>query len=233
MLKKGNFCSKGCATSFRQKAHDPNFFDKLNICETYYLIGLIASDGNLSKDYSRITIGLTDEELIHKIYPYFSDIKKRKVYVSQKDSYKEFYTIISTNEDAILEINKMGIIPNKSVNLELSDKIAFSDYFWSFVRGYFDGDGCIYLCSKYRNKNYYAISITSGSYNFLKKLQLVFENFNIHSTLSRDKRKIKNSCYYLKIYKQDDVKLFYKLIYSDKSQFFLKRKREIFDNNIV
>lgn len=234
-IKKCVFCSKGCATSYRQKSHDPDFFSTLDISDIFYLCGLIASDGNISKDYSRITLGLTDDELIHKIYPFFSDIKKRKVYISQKGKYKKFYTIISSNKDSILKLRKLGITPNKSNTLVFVDELSSSKYVWSFIRGYFDGDGCAYLCSQFKKIKYYAVSFTSGSLIFLEKLQLVLKNFGIHSTLSIDRRTKdkKDACYYLKIYKQDDVKLFYNYIYSDKSQFFLKRKKEIFDNNIV
>lgn len=71
---------------------------------------------------------------------------------------------------------KIGLTPNKSLTIgavKIPDK-----YFFDFVRGLFDGDGCIYgYCdSRWENSYMFYVGFTSGSLVFLEWLQKVICN---------------------------------------------------------
>lgn len=70
ILKGIKCCCKGCATSFRQKAHDPDIFLIENDDLLYYLLGLIFTDGNLDKYEKRVTLTLTQNIIAFKEYIY-------------------------------------------------------------------------------------------------------------------------------------------------------------------
>ena len=230
ILKKNSFCSKGCATSFRQKANDPNFMNFENEFK-YYVIGFIFADGNLNKEETRITIRSSDLDLINIIYNDFCDKQKRIIYKEEYNSpnQRTSYAVINSNPDVIKSLKEIGLFSCKSYTMKFP-KIP-NEYIGPFIRGYFDGDGCVYISNKHNDKNYYAVSFTSGSKEFLEELQQTLLKYDISSTLSCDSRANNNS-FLLKIYKQKDIKTFKVLIYEN-SQIYLKRKYDIFMNDIV
>ncbi len=47
---------------------------------------------------------------------------------------------------------KIGVLPRKSLTVGFPSRdVITDDLFWPFVRGYFDGDGCICTSSNHRN----------------------------------------------------------------------------------
>lgn len=59
------------------------------------------------------------------------------------------------------DLLKLGVTPRKSLTIIFPKILA--DYLSFFLRGYFDGDGCIYL----KNKRFPIVVFTSGSADFL------------------------------------------------------------------
>lgn len=227
LKRKFLFCSKGCATSFRQASHDPDCSKTLSGENLWYICGLITSDGNISEN--KITISLCDEELIKRIYPIFSDISKRKIYTYRppNPNHSTSYSIINTNSHFLEFLNHIGIFERKSKNIK---KIEIPKEFEShFIRGVFDGDGSVYISSIHKNTKYLGVSITSASNIFLEQIREILKSNNIDSNIIKDCRK---SCYYLKIYKKDHIKLFFNYIYKD-STIYLQRKYKFFCNEIV
>lgn len=223
--KRGfKFCCKGCAISFRQSFHDPDIFC-LSENILYYIVGFIWSDGNLSASYDKITISNNDNEIINKIKPLFCDVR-RKIYFCGKNA-----SIINTNKINISKLMNLGLVPNKSyiINYPPISENGNSH----FIRGIFDGDGCVYVSSVHKGKKYLNVSITSGSYLLLQGIQEVLKNQDIASNIYKDSR-INCNTYYLKIIKQESVRKFYYFIYKDNFGFFINCKQEIFlNNNIV
>lgn len=208
VYKKGQFCCKGCATSFRQKANDPNISKLKDKDLLYYILGLIWSDGNLNKEEDKISLTLKDLDLIESLYPIFSDINKRKIYKYKHKNKFMSYTLINTNCDFINFCKKKGLIPNKSFSIDVNN--IPKKYFYAFVRGVFDGDGSVYIQNRYKNFIYLGVTIVSANCSFLKKLTLDFEKNHIEYNIYLDSRK---SLYYLKIGKKQSIKNFYKYIY--------------------
>ena len=215
--KKNIFCSKGCATSFRQKAHDPNPENLNNKDLLFYILGLIWSDGNLSKEEDRISITLNDYDLIKKIFPYFSDTQKRKIY-----SYKKSNTIINSNIDFVNFCKNLNLIPNKSKTVTFPP--IPSKYYNSFIRGIFDGDGSVYIQNTYKEKKYIGVTILSANKNFLLEIQKILKNNKIENNIILDCRE---SVFCLKIYKQQSIMNFYNYIYSN-TDYYLQRKKDKF-----
>lgn len=223
-------CCKGCATSFRQKAHDPDIFLIENDDLLYYLLGLIFTDGNLDKYEKRITLTLTQKDIIEELYPYFCDTFKRKIYTYQPKfkNAKMVYTIINTNKKVISKLKEMSLTANNSLTKTFPN--IDRENIYSFIRGIFDADGCIFNSGFYKNKAYKKISITCGSEPFAKKIYEILKELSFEPTLCTDKRKSKknNTLYYICINKQKNITAFKEYIYNN-ANIYMKYKRQKFE----
>lgn len=216
--KEARFCSKSCAVRSRSVLDIniwENGFSHLNV----YILGLISSDGCIyySKRHKRdlLNITLKDYEMIKTLNHLMTPTKK--IYKNQG-----CYCVIYKNDNAINFIKSLGISYRKSLTLNFP-KIP-KEYLWDFIRGYFDGDGCIYK-SHNNGHDYMFISLTSASISILNTLKNILLEFDIHARINKDCRK---DTYYLRISRQKDVKKFGEYMYKD-ANLFLSRKRERFN----
>ena len=211
------------------------FFKINSIDIKYYLLGLLFTDGNLDKDCTRITLSLTDQDVISQLYPYFCDVKKRKIYKYKPKigNARQVYTIINTNEDSIYKLTKMGFLPANSTSKPFPKIDILS--FPSFLRGVFDGDGSVYISNRYKNINYLGVSITSGSKDFVYGLQKCLLPLGItpHIVIDSRRKEKNNKTYYLRLNSQKEIAKLFNLIYHE-PQILMKSKYNKFCNgNIV
>lgn len=94
-------------------------------------------------------------------------------------------------------------------------------YINSFIRGYFDGDGCITI----KNDNSIVVSICCNSKLFLENLQEKLQNNNIFSRILTEKRK-HNNLYVLYLKGRKNQLNFKNYIYNNYMR--LKRKYDKF-----
>lgn len=105
-----------------------------------------------------------------------------------------------------------NIVYAKAPNLDLER---------SFIRGLFDGDGCIYYAytsGVFTNKN---VSITSGSIDLILGVENFCKKYSIECVVR--KRVAVNEYYILNIEKFEDIIKFGRTIYNE-ADFYLKRK---------
>lgn len=225
------FCCKGCSVSYRQKAHDPDLFCMKNKDMLYYVLGLIFTDGNLDKTETKITLSLTQKDIIDAIYPYFCDITKRRIYQYQPKNCKNaniIYTIINTNKDTINTLKQMSLTSCNSTTKDFPD-IPF-EYMNSFLRGMFDGDGCVFTTHTYKSKKYKKVGFSCASLLFVNKFINFLKNLGFHPTVVLDSRRKNNAIktYYIFLNRQKEIKQFYKYIYSD-ACIYMQYKRQRFE----
>ena len=231
MVKGGEFCSKGCATSFRCAAHDPNIFQIQNKHILYYILGLIFTDGNVSKDNKKLTISLVDKDVIEKLAPYVIDTNKRKIYQTtpKLKNASTAYTLISTNVETIKQLKEFGVEANKTYTLEFPQ--IEDAYIYDFLRGVYDGDGCVYMSNK-NYGGYYSISFTSGSQQFANGLhdKLVALGYSPRIVIDSRRKELEHKTYYVKLNKQDEVKDFLQNLYLNAQSIMIKNKYDKYYN---
>lgn len=69
------------------------------------------------------------------------------------------------------DIVRLGGTTKKSLTIEFPD--IPNEYLHDFIRGYFDGDGCIYKGEEYDSGFAYGINFVCGSKKFIEKLNLI------------------------------------------------------------
>lgn len=224
------YCCKSCSIKDRHIEDIGLFRDDVEDYIKKYVLGLIITDGCLSKNGERIfiCISLKDFEMIEQI---------RDLVCPNKKVYKDGdnYQVKWRNENDVQYLNSIGIHERKTFDITLP---MFNCSMWHLIRGIFDGDGCVYYSTtldKNTNKKYtYAyISFTTASKDFADKLNEFLNQNNIESKIYMDKRSCgrKNETFYVKIFKKENVLLFRDFIYRDSGNWFLVRKHEKFYSN--
>ena len=201
--------------------------------EMAYVLGFFTADGNMIKNKRGahfIEFQITDLDLLEDIKEALGSNHKistrRKNILNKK--WKDAYRLQIGSKQIFNDLLKLGLTPNKSKTIDLPhipDK-----YFSHFVRGYFDGDGCI-SCGIYRrkdrkSKNYlFASHFTSGSKIFLESLLKRFRGIAI---IKGGFICEKNRGFDLSLSTNDTKKLF-GFMYDDiKNGLFLRRKYDKF-----
>lgn len=137
-------------TSNRELRHD--FFKNIETEIQAYLLGFIMSDGSVNEKRHTLTININkqDEEIFEffKIISPEAHIGKQKVYESiatvRGRSVKNNGSVrISISSKVLVDdLKQFGIVQNKTYN-ELHIPNINPELLRHFIRGYFDGDGCI------------------------------------------------------------------------------------------
>lgn len=239
--RDGRFCSKSCANSYNTTARripDNSIFENgFNIMNAY-ILGIIYADGCLTYDKHshrfKINISINDEELMKKIHFMMTPNKKLYEYKHKLGRVKT-YSIISSNENDIDFLRKIGLTERKS-NVIIFPELP-KELLPHFVRGYFDGDGSVYINKTSTNYKgvkksykYINVSITTGSKTFGLELANKLNEYNICAHVVEDSRTLHN-CLYVKIYENKSVNNFFEWIYKD-ADIYLERKHSIFVNMI-
>lgn len=120
-------------------------------------------------------------------------------------------------------LNNLGCTPRKSLTLKFPDKDIFKDssLIRHFIRGYFDGDGCLSYMKTNHSEVYNYVPICSmlGTFEFLLKVKELLDNIGIktHNILRED-----SNAYRLGL-SQNSSKLFINMLYNN-SNIYLDRK---------
>lgn len=187
-----------------------------------YILGLWLSDGWVTDDEICIKIHKDDIQLVEKIRDFFCPeipIKEIKNTISFRLSSKEL----------VSQFNSYGCVKNKTYSDMHIPNIP-KNLIRHFIRGYFDGDGTIFI-----DRKYYKSNICSVCKNFLKELQDILTENNIESRINIEKRSNKimktpqgksTNCkdmYRLYVSKQTEIIKFKDFMYRN-STIYLQRK---------
>ena len=210
--------------------------------EMAYVLGFLYADGNVvdaakSARTQYIKFSSKDKDILitikkilqsdHPIYyrsPHKILFKDGKTY----ESSELFYLRIGSRK-MFADLKKIGLVPNKSKIIRFPTTIP-NKYLGQFIRGYFDGDGCIHLKTTRGKKQRVIIKrfntiFTSGSRLFLERLNSVINKI---TKISKKKVYYNHRAYQLRYSTLDSIKLF-KFLYKDTPQdVYLKRKFKIF-----
>ncbi len=195
---------------------------KIEWCaELAYAIGLIATDGNLSKDGRHINFTSKDKQLADL----FMKCLNLKTKITMKGNgfvkEKKYYFVQFGDINFYRFLQKIGITPRKSKILS-SVKIP-AKYFFDFLRGNFDGDGTFYSYwdPRWRSSFMFYIVFISASKKYILWLQnKLFFRLGIEGHITKSGNDI---CYQLKYAKHESYKLLPKM-YCDGGDLCLTRK---------
>lgn len=204
-----------------KKDFNPNYFSDINSEVKAYLLGFIFADGSISKktlkysSYLSIHLSKKDESIlklfVKEIYPSKNILNLKSGTVK--------ITIYSNK--LVEDLIKLGVQYNKSYKEMRIPTGLSSELTRHFIRGFFDGDGCICSSSINAKKKQYVASIICTSNLFckdiIKNLDIPF-NYNI-----RKNKKGGLDIYRISFSGKKRLKLLYYFLYKDSSYFLIRK----------
>jgi hypothetical protein len=167
IIKKSNTQIRTLSQSSTKYSHNQDFFSIINTEEKAYFLGLLYADGNVTKKVLSISLQEKDKPILVKfkdVLNYTGPILSVKKLGNRQQQWK----LSITAPNLIQDLLPHGLYPNKGTTLTFPTTIS-ENLYHHFIRGYFDGDGCIYTNNI--NKDYLFSML--GPFDFLSKVQSI------------------------------------------------------------
>jgi len=200
-----------------------------------YILGFIVADGSVWKRKNRkdsyvMNITSKDREHLEEIQKAMSSQYKLGLKSSGSTDEKKYSYIQISNKEICKDLINLGVIPRKTYNglnpIKVSDR-----YFSDFVRGFFDGDGSVYIY-KVNKTLQIKVGFVSSSLSFITGFnQQLCENLNIstksvHQKIDKQGARMisYDICFYI-----DDCEKLAEFMYGNNPTLYLSRKRKVFE----
>lgn len=204
------------------------FFDDIVSEDRAYFLGLLYADGSNDCKNNRVLLKLQEQDKPH--------LEKLSSLIYENRPLRQTQVLYKYKGKEILKKSFCIVIDSKHISNRLSDlgcgqdksfKIRFPDYLnpelcRHFIRGYFDGDGCVSYGDKYRKVSF------CGNFEFLSSLKnYLLKEIKVKGYLSKLN---KNSNVYQLQYATFDSFLKLKNYFYEASSLYLERKFNKFIN---
>lgn len=192
-----------------------------------YAVGLLVTDGSLSKDGRHLELTSTDIEQLEN----FNKCLNLNVKITWKTGgfVKKKYPRIQFSDVKFYRwLLKIGLMPNKTKIIG-DIKIPYR-YFFDFLRGHFDGDGSTYSYWDPRWKSSFMIYLQflSASPKHIEWLKnKIFTFTGLDGSINNNR-----GCFKL-TYAKNAAKIIFDKIYSDKNCISLSRKKHKIEKALI
>ncbi len=209
------------------KTYNKDFF-KTWTSDMAYILGFMYADGNIvetKRGTHFVAVYSADEDILVGIKKCFESDHKLSKKVSKTGV---VYRIQIGSKEWFADLAMLGLFPNKTKRMQLPH--IPSEYFGSFVRGYFDGDGNVWAGFINRSRKtptrVLQAGFTSGSHEYLVSLRNVLQSMGIQGG-GLHASKVGN--YSRLILSTRDALKLYKIMYNAPHKLYLKRKKVVFE----
>lgn len=217
---------------YRLRKVDQDFFKRWTR-EMAYVLGYFAADGTMIRHKNGghfIEFHSTDKCLIEMTR--FAMKSTHRIGVrfpgKNKINHKVSYRLQIGSKEIFADLLALGFIQNKSKILRLP-RIPI-EYLADFIRGYFDGDGCIYFkrlkFADRKKRRWIVLSLfTSGSHGFLFALHRALKDYGVNGGSLKNKERG-----FELVFSSKDSLALYKFMYNTASDtgLYLPRKYKLF-----
>lgn len=210
----------------RKRIYELNehYFDVIDTQNKAYILGLLYADGCNVISNGCISISLQEQD------KYILDWINKEIgsnrplvfidYHSKNSNYKNQYRLFISSKYMCDVLNNYGMYQAKSLILSFPEWLNESLY-PHFIRGYFDGDGCLSYDEK-RHKCTTRIVGTGEFCNFISKL---LNNMKCKNNITHPKQSGNNNTFVVQTPGNKSSEQFLDWIYAD-TEFYMKRKHD-------
>jgi hypothetical protein len=151
ILKRNNIEIRPGEINKRHYKVNLDYFENIDTEEKAYFLGFLYADGSLSSKGNDVRIVLHPKDI--DILERFSKIIYGTVKLEETAPdeagriYKRFCVTAKKLHD---DLTKWGCTPNKTFTIRFPKNLLSDDLLRHFIRGYFDGDGCISIANTLR-----------------------------------------------------------------------------------
>lgn len=185
-----------------------------------YVVGLIATDGNLSPDGRHLSLTSKDKELVLFVKKVLAPRAKVGIKKDRPHSPRRYYVVQWSSREQYQYFCSIGITPKKSLTIKNIE--VPQPFYPHFLRGVFDGDGSFYSYydKRWKNSYQYYMVFASASKDFIQWIQATNHlYYKIKGHIS-----VGGAMFQLRYGKNESAVLFEKL-YDFRSILHLSRKR--------
>lgn len=218
-----------------QKSEVDDYFFSYWSAPMAWVLGFIYADGSLDAGTRekpkqarevRVTMAQKEPEILEKIKILMKS--NQKLTFSKQRTYGniiagERYELVIRSKQIFNDLVKIGLIPNKSLTVTFPD--VPKEYLWHFIRGCWDGDGCLYVDKASGQIN---ASYVSGSKAFIEEFVEILKK-----ELSIDKIHIghyREKSYEFKLHTKNCLKLCHHFYDGVSPDLYLSRKFNVYMN---
>lgn len=209
---------------------DEHFFDIIDTEEKAYFLGILYADGTNSINRGEVSLRLQENDVeILKTLNNLIQPSKPVGYIPQKTKKHKNCRRLTINSKKISnKLNEFGMTPNKTFKLTYPTWLD-DDLYRHFIRGYFDGDGCVTF-----NKINQQLCISfTGTDNMMLSIQkILMKSLKFSKTkLSNRFPERNNNTRSLLYFGNGNSRKFYEYLYGD-SKIYMVRKKNKFEKHL-
>ena len=217
LLKLNNIEQKSKVVRYK---FNEDYFETIDTEDKAYFLGFIVADGSVNSKSNVIQITQKEPDILYEFKRYIKyegDLIKSKT--------RDVFDIKISSSKMKSDLLKLGISPNKTMSVGYP--LIPENLQNHFMRGVFDGDGCISIHHDKRdNSDRGQVNICSGSFDFIKEY---VDNMVKYCRVKKNNiRQPKGTYYVIDWGGLSDVESVYEFLYKE-SNIFLKRKKETYD----
>lgn len=231
------FAEKGYVkrSTLRKENIKIDIFNPVNTPEAAYILGFYIADGCLNGNKFVITLNEKDKEILEKIRDYMSPITKliyKKETINKQSIVSHpMYSFAFACKEIVSCLEDLGLGKNKTYLSKSIKNVVPKELMWDFIRGYWDGDGCISSSNVTKNVketsyNYINIGFTiiSKDPDILNEMNEFFIEEGINTHVYPDNK----GNYLVGTHSKSEVEKIYNKLYNS-SNLFMERKRAKFN----
>lgn len=226
----GHVCTQGWSKEkSKQRVWNKKYFDVIDTPEKAYWLGFFFADGYVAYNQKRrnyeASIQLQEgdvdalKRLAEQLGIDYNDgsltfIEKDVNYPQGTSGHVTGYVLRTYSKHFCDSLISRGVVPNKTYRPEYP---TIENFCHAFVRGFFDGDGCLSLFAR----GYVEVHFTNPNEEFLKYIKnIVEEEIGVSGTIYKE-NDMKYRLYY---FRTADTRKFLDWIYQDDGSYRLPRK---------
>jgi hypothetical protein len=203
-----------------------DYFENIDTEDKAYFLGFIIADGCVQSYGKNIALIITQKEpdILYDIIKYIDFDGK-----PWKSNKRNIFSLTLSSPKIVNDLKNKGVVDNKTMIVKYP--IIPDNLQNHFMRGVFDGDGCISIHHDKRdNSDRGQVNICSGSIDFIQKY---VDNMVLLANVKRNNiRCPKNTYHVIDWGGLTDIENIYNFLYKD-ATVFLKRKKETFDKVMI
>ncbi len=144
------------------------FFDVIDTEEKAYFLGFLYADGCNDEKKKTVVLKLQDldKEILEILSMVIETDKPIKQILRKENNARNQYSLVITNKHISQQLAKLGCMQAKTFKITFPEWLI-PELHHHFIRGYFDGDGCIMVGKKYHGPSF---RIT-GTASFVTRVQ--------------------------------------------------------------
>ena len=226
--------SEKLSKAFKKYKLNESVFDTIDTEEKAYWLGFLMSDGYNHETHSQVSLRLQagDKEILEK-YKIFLEtdvpIYTFKRLTPEKKIEREYCEVTVSSPHLCKALSKLGCVQAKTYILEFP-KLP-KNLLQHFIRGYFDGDGCLSIKDRLNRRKVYGKSMVYqftivGKKEFLLEIQkILIESIDIPCLNLRDTKGFIKVLHYGG---KNIVSKIMNYLYKD-ATIYLKRKHDLYN----